>query len=83
MSSLLSSYANSRDNNFNLVRFIAATLVLFSHSFAIAYGSTDAEPLSNIVGMTRGNVAVDVFFVTSGFLITISCFARNNLLVFA
>ncbi len=83
MSARLSAYANSRDNNFNLVRFVAAALVLYSHGFAIALGSGDAEPLRNTVGMTWGLIAVDVFFVTSGFLITSSYFARNNLTVFA
>ena len=83
MSSLLSAHANSRDNNFNLVRFVAAALVLYSHSFAVALGSVDAEPLRSTIGMTWGLIAVDVFFVTSGFLIASSYFARNNLLGFA
>lgn len=83
MSSLLSTYANNRDNNFNLVRFVAAFLVLYSHSFAIALGTADAEPLSRAIGMTWGTIAVDVFFITSGFLITSSYFARNNLSIFA
>ena len=83
MSRALSTYTTSRDNNFNLIRFVAALLVLHSHSFALALGSGDAEPLRNTIGMTWGIIAVDIFFITSGFLITSSYFARNNLLFFA
>lgn len=82
MSTVLSAYTNSRDNNFNLLRFIAALLVLYSHSFALA-SVTSSEPLHSIIGMTWGRIAVDTFFVTSGFLVTGSYFQRNNLFVFA
>jgi len=41
----LSEYAKNRDNNFNLIRFIVATLVLVTHSFVLALGRADAEPL--------------------------------------
>ena len=83
MGTLLSKYAISRDNNFNLVRFIAAFLVLYSHSFLIALGSGDAEPLKSMLGMSLGRIAVDIFFITSGFLITSSYISRNNLIAFA
>jgi peptidoglycan/LPS O-acetylase OafA/YrhL len=73
---------NGRDNNFNFIRFVAASLVLFTHSYALATGSSQAEPLRATIGMTWGSIAVDIFFVTSGFLITGSYFARNNLLAF-
>jgi peptidoglycan/LPS O-acetylase OafA/YrhL len=83
MSTLLSTYATNRDNNFNFIRFCAATLVLFSHSFAIAIGTASAEPLRSSIGMTLGNIAVDIFFVTSGFLITGSFISKNNIVAFA
>jgi peptidoglycan/LPS O-acetylase OafA/YrhL len=82
MGILLSTYATGRDNNFNLIRFIAASLVLFSHSFALTLGSGDAEPLRSTIGMTLGSIAVDIFFITSGFLITSSYSSRKNLLSF-
>ena len=82
MGKLLSTYTTSKDNNFNLVRFIAALLVLYSHSFALATGSGEAEPLRTTIGMTFGSIAVDIFFVTSGFLITSSYLARNNIIAF-
>jgi len=82
MSIPLSDYTISRNNNFNLIRFIVAVLVLFSHSFALVLGVADTEPLVVLVGMTAGTIAVDVFFIASGFLITSSYVARNNLLTF-
>jgi len=78
----LSECAKNKDNNFNLIRFVAATLVLFSHSYALALGTPDAEPLRHTIGMTWGTIAVDVFFVISGFLVTRSFFERNNIVAF-
>lgn len=82
MARSLADYTKNRDNNFNLIRFIAASLVLFSHSFALTFGSRDFEPMTLSLGMNWGDIAVDIFFVSSGFLITSSFFNRNNLLAF-
>lgn len=79
----LSELTTNRNNNFNLIRFIAAFLVLYSHSFAIATGDTLLEPLRDSLGMSWGTIAVDVFFVTSGFLICASFFNRREILAFA
>ncbi|CAG4887419.1 acyltransferase family protein [Paraburkholderia saeva] len=70
------------ENNFNLLRIIAALAVLFSHSFALVTGDTEAEPLVKAIGMTPGTMAVDVFFVTSGFLVTKSLLTRKNVFEF-
>lgn len=82
MKSSLQSYAHGRDNNFNLLRFLAASVVLFTHSFALALGSGDAEPLKKTLGMTMGGMAVDLFFVSSGFLIAASFFSGKGLICF-
>tara|TARA_Y100000296_G_C5178082_1_gene261373 strand:- start:561 stop:1667 length:1107 start_codon:yes stop_codon:yes gene_type:complete len=79
----LSHYANDRDNNFNLMRFIAATLVLISHSFALALGSSEFEPMKTTLNITWGSIAVDIFFITSGFLIAKSFIFSKNILSFA
>lgn len=78
----LSQFASGRDNNFNLIRFFAAFAVLFSHSFALVAGSGDAEPLRASTGMTLGTMAVDIFFITSGFLVTASLLTRQSVVEF-
>lgn len=73
--------ARGRDNNFNLVRFLAAALVLVSHSWPLT--ATPGEPLERIAGFSLGHLGVDVFFVVSGFLVTGSLLARATLADFA
>lgn len=78
----LSSYLHGRDNNFNLIRIIAAIAVLITHSFALTYGSADVEPLRETLGFTLGTIAVDVFFITSGFLVTASLLRSQSTIEF-
>lgn len=73
----LSEVSDERnDNNFNLIRFLAAFAVLISHAWPIALGPGTPEPLEHAVGHSLGGLAVFVFFATSGFFITVS-FARS------
>lgn len=65
----LSEYCGGRDNNFNLIRMVAASAVLVSHAFPIALGRGAEEPLEALLGQSLGSVAVAVFFAISGFLI--------------
>ena len=67
----LAGVAYGRDNNFNLIRMLAASSVLVSHAFPLA-GYLRREPFSGI-GITLGSMAVLVFFSLSGFLIAKSC----------
>jgi peptidoglycan/LPS O-acetylase OafA/YrhL len=60
----LADVADSRDNNFDVLRLFAAGLVLVSHSFPL---SGRHEPLAP---HTLGTVGVEIFFATSGFLVT-------------
>lgn len=78
----LSHIAQGRNNNFNLIRIVAAIAVLITHSFALATGAADAEPFREGLGMTLGSIAVDVFFITSGFLVTASLLARQSAIEF-
>lgn len=65
MAARLSDF-RGRDNNFNLIRMLAALLVIEAH----ACGSTGhKELLQPIFGIGGGDLGVDVFFVLSGYLI--------------
>jgi peptidoglycan/LPS O-acetylase OafA/YrhL len=61
-----------RSNNFDPLRSYAAMAVLVSHAFSVSYGSEAMQPLAVLShGQTNlGAVAVLVFFVISGYLIT-------------
>jgi peptidoglycan/LPS O-acetylase OafA/YrhL len=74
----LAAFSQGRDNNFNLIRIIAALAVLVTHSFALTTGKASAEPFQNQLGMTLGSIAVDIFFITSGFLVTASLLSRKS-----
>ena len=67
----LSRHAHGRDNNFNLIRFVAATTVILFHSYALT-GNDKYDPVRRLTGGAAdgGYVAVMVFFVVSGFLVT-------------
>lgn len=65
----LGDIATGRDNNFNLIRAVAATAVLVSHAYPIALGPGTEDPVRPIVGYSMGSIAVYAFFVISGFLI--------------
>lgn len=60
-----------RDNNFNLIRAIAASGVLVSHAYPISLGKTASQPLQDLLhGLSLGTVCVWIFFAISGFFIT-------------
>ena len=62
--------AAGRDNNFNLLRLGLATLVLFGHSWELVDGDRHRDILTRIFGTTSlGDLAVDGFFLLSGWLI--------------
>ena len=65
----LSELAQGRDNNFNLIRLLAALVVLVQHATPTATGAMVKLGRSSL-GMSFASIAVDVFFVTSGFLVT-------------
>ena len=72
---------DSRSNNLDFLRFIAASLVLFSHSYPLF--DTHPEPISVLIGVdTGGGLAVAAFFVISGFLVTKSYLRSQSPLSF-
>ena len=67
-----------RDNNFNLIRIVAALAVLISHGVILPAGSGTVDPLYRLAGVELGRLAVDAFFVISGFLVTASLVSRRD-----
>ena len=65
-----------RDNNFNLLRIIAALLVVAAHAFST--GGPSADPMQHFFDIGSGDLGVDIFFILSGFLVTKS-FAGKSL----
>jgi peptidoglycan/LPS O-acetylase OafA/YrhL len=55
-----------RDNNFNLIRMVAALLVIEAHGCGI---TGHADILRSLVGLGGGDLGVDIFFILSGYLI--------------
>ncbi len=76
----LAEVATGRDNNFDVLRLLAATLVLFSHAFTLTGRD---EPFDGLSGETLGGIGVAVFFAMSGFLVTKSWIADPSLRRFA
>ncbi|WP_412026472.1 acyltransferase family protein [Deinococcus yunweiensis] len=74
-----------RANNFDFLRFMGALLVVVSHATFVPTGSLWADPLYARSGgqMTIGWVGVGMFFVMSGYLVTLSWQRRPSVRAFA
>ncbi len=59
-------------NNLDLIRLLLALAVIYSHCFALATGTGNDEPVQRLTRghVTLGDLAVDCFFIVSGFLVT-------------
>lgn len=75
----------SRLNNFRIIRHIAASAVIFSHAFVLTGGwnALEREPVVALTGISVATLAVNVFFLTSGYLVTQSLQLRKTLISFA
>ncbi|MET0378199.1 MAG: acyltransferase [Spongiibacteraceae bacterium] len=76
----LNAATPGRDNHFNLIRFLAATLVLYIHCFPLT-GRACAEPM-HVFDLSFGQLAVAIFFVSSGFLVTGSLLRSHSIVNF-
>ena len=65
---------DQRENNIDFVRIVLALLVILSHSYPLTLGHERTEPFAVLSRgqVTGGHIAVDLFFILSGFLITAS-----------
>lgn len=80
-----------RDNNFDLLRLTAALAVLFGHSFVLTAGQESldtVDPISRFLMQNAGfneaihDLAVEIFFVISGFLVARSFLTQKTLIGF-
>jgi len=69
-----------RRNNFDVLRLLAASFVLFSHSYALV---GHPEPFADVSGWTFGEIGVVMFFAMSGFLIAKSWNEQPHLAPFS
>jgi len=71
-------------NNFTAMRLIAATAVIWGHSFALTRGHGMHDPIGVFWGgqTYSGTIAVHIFFVISGFLVTRSMMTARSLVDF-
>jgi peptidoglycan/LPS O-acetylase OafA/YrhL len=71
-------------NNIDFARLALALLVVFSHCFVLVRGTDDSDPFMRLTGgqVTGGTIAVDAFFILSGFLITASYQRSSSALSF-
>lgn len=76
----LGDLAVGRENNLNLLRFVAASIVLFSHCYALT-GHIADEPVAKVTnGLTDiATIGVTIFFAISGFLVTQSVMRSRSM----
>lgn len=65
----LSECAGGRENNLNIIRFVAALLVIYSHSFPLTSNGIDYIGRLTNGQIDCGGIAVSIFFFYGGFLI--------------
>src|SRR3990172_7497167 len=83
MANTIETLLKGRDNNFNLIRFLAASAVVVDHSFALVAQDQAANAIIDVEALEIGRLAVDVFFIVSGFLVTRSVMTQPTLIDYA
>jgi peptidoglycan/LPS O-acetylase OafA/YrhL len=79
----MESELDRRTNNFDLLRLMAAWFVLLSHCYPLT-GQPVLDPFARYTGIdTLGGIGVSIFFVLSGYLVTLSLERSSNLVSFA
>lgn len=69
--------SEGHDNFFTPLRFLFAFLVLIGHAFVVVGGMSDSEP-HIFYHFTFSYLAVNLFFIASGFLVTKSMLYRGD-----
>lgn len=77
----LAHFMSGRDNNFNLLRMLAAIFIAFYHAHFMALGNLTDDNLYYLYDLSQ--IVLNFFFITSGFLIARSFMRRGDLLSYA
>lgn len=82
---VLGEKSKSRNNNINLIQFIAAVLVIYGHAFPIATAGNSGEIIKDLTQSqySFGNLAVAIFFIFSGYLVCGSWERSQSLYTYA
>lgn len=80
----LAEAVGGRDNNYNLIRLLLASSVIYAHSFALSGASGYKDLLSEVLWpvTTVGGLAVKLFFFLSGLFVAQSFQRDPSLLGF-
>lgn len=76
---IMSQGKNSRDNNYNLLRFLAASFIAFYHCYFMALGHEMNDQKFPVL-YEASQIVLNFFFITSGFLIAQSFVRRSDLI---
>lgn len=75
----IEEYLKKDNNNLDLIRLIAALMVIIGHSYALAPAHGSRDVLSSLFGvMYSGAIAVAIFFFVSGLLVTNSLLSKKS-----
>lgn len=76
---------HTRNNNLDLIRLVAAVMVIWSHAYPIVLGKGAEQPLTALTDgqFSLGDLGVAIFFVISGFLVSQSMFRLDDLTGYA
>jgi peptidoglycan/LPS O-acetylase OafA/YrhL len=69
---------HGEQNHFNLIRMIAASSVIVSHSANLSRAWDTPDPLYTLIGIDLGATAVLAFFAISGYFISLSFERRTS-----
>ena len=77
---VLGDNTSGRKNNLDLIRFLAAAMVIYAHSYPLVLGESGADPLVHFSNgqMSFGSLGVCILFLFSGFFITKSVLHKHS-----
>ena len=77
---ILGDNITGRKNNLDLIRFLAAAMVIYAHAYPLVLGESGADPLVRFSDgqMSFGSLGVCILFLFSGFFITKSVLHKGS-----